>query len=501
MKTHLVFGLITALLLVIVIGSRRQEAFTFEDVRVMAESMAHEGYLSAAPLLPRSLRDLSPGEQAAIRWRDERTLWRSDGLPFQVRFIHPGAGYDRSIEVYEINRARPERVRYSPAFFDFGGTVITEPLPDWLGYAGFRLHHPLNRPDALDEVLSFPGDSRFRLVAKDLVYGATTRPLLIDPGTPWEEVPVFTRVWLKRPDAFSKVFSFYALMESPGVCGAYQFDYEPGAESRLHVRAVLYFRRAVQVAGIAPLESMFWFGENTSNTFGDLRPEVHKSDGLLVQRSAGEWVWRPLTWSAEPQINVFSDNGPKGFGLLQRDRDFNHYQDLREVFHKMPSLWVQPLRGFDRGAIHLIQKPVRNGESDNVLACWAPGSPPIPLQPVEIEYTVRVVSAASDLPPLGRCESTRVDLQEFSNRRHFFLDFADGPLDRLKPGALPSLDVTSPTGADITERTIERNDFNKSWRASFVASSNDPGRPAEIFCRLTDADAPLTETWSYTWRP
>ena len=274
-----------------------------------AQAIAAGRRLSTAPVLPKELRDLNYDQHRAIRWKDEYTLWRREGLPFQVRGR----------------------------------------FPDTVGYAGFRIHYPINKPDVLDEVVVFLGASYFRAVPKDMIYGPSARGLALDTAVEKreEEFPAFTKFWLRRPERFAKRMTIYAMLEGRSVTGAYQFTVEPGVETRMHVRAVLFFREKAEHAGYAPMTSMYWFGENTSNTFGDFRPEVHDSDGLLIQRSNGEWLWHPLAWSRQLQLNVFADDHPKGYGLLQRDRDFNHYQDLEALYHKRPSLWVQPLNGFD----------------------------------------------------------------------------------------------------------------------------------------------------------
>ncbi|HEY5792106.1 MAG TPA: glucan biosynthesis protein, partial [Chthoniobacterales bacterium] len=239
---------------------------------------------------------------------------------------------------------------------------------------------------------------------------------------------------------------------------------------------------------------------NTSNTFGDFRPEVHDSDGLLMQTGQGEWIWHPLAWSKQLQSNAFKDDHPKGFGLMQRDRDFSHYQDLEAVYHKRPSAWIQPLSGFGQGEVRLIQLAARDEFMDNIVSFWTPARPPEPLQPVEIEYVIRWLGDAADLSPLGRCLSTRQDYQEQPYYRHFFLEFAGGDLGKL--GEPPLVDVNSPTGAAINQIKIEKNDFNQSWRVSFETSTADNSKAVDLLCRLvTKEGAPLTETWSYTWMP
>jgi periplasmic glucans biosynthesis protein len=170
-----------------------------------------------------------------------------------------------------------------------------------VGYAGFRIHYPINKPDVLDEVVVFLGASYFRAVPKDMTYGLIARGLALDTAVEKreEEFPAFTKFWLRRPERFAKRMTIYAMLEGRNVTGVYQFTVEPGVETRMHVRAVLFFRKKAEHAGYAPMTSMYWFGENTSNTLGDFRPEVHDSDGLLIQRSNGEWLWHPLAWSRQ----------------------------------------------------------------------------------------------------------------------------------------------------------------------------------------------------------
>jgi glucans biosynthesis protein len=503
MRTHLVLGLLTVLLLVIVISNRHDEPFTYDSVVAMAEEMAREGYLSAVAALPLPLRELNYDQVRDIRWKDELTLWRKEGLPFQARFFHPGGLHGRAVEIFQIADNSVEPLRYSPEFFDFGKNRLTGLLPQTVGYAGFRIHHPLNKPDVLDEVMAFLGASYFRAVAKNLHYGISARGLAINTSVKdkEEEFPVFTKFWLKRPDRFANNMSIFALLESKSVVGAYQFDVWPGPETHMVVKATLFFTKIPQSVGFAPLTSMFWYGENTSNTFGDFRPEVHDSDGLLMQRSNGEWVWHALSWSQQKQHSVFGDNQPKGYGLMQRDREFPHYQDLEAKYHERPSLWVQPISGFDAGAVHLVQLPTKDEFLDNVVAFWSPEKPPEPLKPVRLEYLLRWLGDSPDLPPLGRAISTRVDDQDKPYYRHFFVEFAGGPLQGLKPGEIPEVDTTSVTGANITDTKIEWNGFNSSWRVSFYASTPESRKPNEFTCRLKWQGEPLTETWSYTWMP
>jgi glucans biosynthesis protein len=365
------------------------------------------------------------------------------------------------------------------------------------------VHYPLNRPEVLDELCVFLGASYFRALPRGLHYGASARGLALETYVPGrkEEFPVFTKFWLEKPSAFAEKFRVLALMDSQSVSGAYHFQIFPGNETRMEVEARLFFRKTPQMIGLAPISSMFWFGENTSNTFGDFRPEVHDSDGLLYRKENGEWVWRPLTWSRQTQVNLFSDPNPLGFGLLQRDREFSHYQDLEALYHLRPSLWIRPLEGFGAGSLVLIQLPTSNEYADNVTLFWKSERLAPAGSSAKIRYEMRWLKDAEDLPPVGRCVSTRVDDQEKKNQRSFHLDFAGGPLANLPGGVTPSWEAYSPTGAKILKPQLVWNEYNRSWRFSFQAVKSAGNQPQEILCRLTGRSGHLTETWSYTWLP
>ena len=161
-----------------------------------------------------------------------------------------------------------------------------------------------------------------------------------------EEFPNFTGFWLDRPAAGSNSVTVYALLDSPSVAGAYRFVITPGDTQVMDIDAALYPRTTIDRLGIAPCTSMFQTGENDRRMGYDWRGEIHDSDGLAMWTGNGEWIWRPLTNPRQLAFNAFQDNNPRGFGLLQRDRAFDHYQDDGVFYEKRPSLWVEPKSGW-----------------------------------------------------------------------------------------------------------------------------------------------------------
>ncbi len=98
--------------------------------------------------------------------------------------------------------------------------------------------------------------------------------------------------------------------------------------------AALYPRKQIERVGIAPGTSMFFAGKNDHRFSEDWRPEIHDSDGLQMWTGAGEWIWRPLTDPTSVRVNSYGDDGPRGFGLMQRERNFEQYQDDGVFYEK-----------------------------------------------------------------------------------------------------------------------------------------------------------------------
>ena len=108
----------------------------------------------------------------------------------------------------------------------------------------------------------------------------------------------------------------YALLDSPSATGAYRFAIFPGATTVMDVDAAIYPRKPIERLGVAPLTSMFQYGENDRRMANDWRPEIHDSDGLAMWTGRGEWIWRPLVNPPQLRFNSHGDENPRGFGLL-----------------------------------------------------------------------------------------------------------------------------------------------------------------------------------------
>jgi glucans biosynthesis protein len=352
-------------------------------------------------------------------------------------------------------------------------------------------------------LVSFVGASYFRALCLKTVYGLSARGLAINTAEPeGEEFPVFEEFWIERPIAGAKHFVIYALMDSMSVAGAYRFVVTPGADTVMQVRAAVYCRKNPKVLGLAPLTSMFWHGENSGTTHGDFRPEVHDSDGLMVFNGASEWLWRPLSNPKATRVSAFSDDNPRGFGLIQRDRKFESYQDLEAHYHLRPSAWVEPVGNWGRGSVRLAELSAPDETNDNIVAFWVPERLPPAGEAIEFEYKLHWFSDQIR-PPAGFVASTRSGHSQTHEPelRRFVIDF-DGPYLRQQkadPAIEPEVSVGD--GAKLAYKTLQKNPYNGTWRLGFGIKPDASGRPVELRCFLKKTPHVLTETWTYLWNP
>ncbi|RYF43441.1 MAG: glucan biosynthesis protein G, partial [Comamonadaceae bacterium] len=377
--------------------------FGFEDVARLAQERAQSTYRAPDTALPADLLSLDYDGLRDIRFRPAQALWRDAQLPFEAMFFHLGENQRLPVRVHELGPAGARPLAYRAGDFDFGKNRVDPQAWGDLGFAGLRVHYPLNSAAYKDELITFLGASYFRALGAGQQYGLSARGLAIDTtgGNP-EEFPRFTDFWLERPDAGAAQLTLYALLDSPRASGAYRFEIQPGAQSVTRVQARVYLRpvsgRPVAVLGVAPLTSMFFFGENQPRR-SDFRPEVHDSDGLLIATGEGEWLWRPLQNPARPTANAFSMNRLQGFGLMQRDRAFASYEDVEARYERRPSAWVRPLGDWGPGRVELLQLPTPDETHDNVVAYWVPATLPAPGTPMDFAYEISWQGDVQQRPP------------------------------------------------------------------------------------------------------
>jgi glucans biosynthesis protein len=492
-----------------------KNVFSFQSVMQEAKALSEKPYKSPKGEVPETLLVDNYDQWRNIRFKPERSLWRKEGLPFTLQFFHPGLYYDRTVRLYTISpKGEVNPILFSKDLFTYPSKKLETLVPDNLGFAGFRIHYPMNKPDYQDELAVFVGASYFRAVGQNMNYGLSARGLAIDTGLPsGEEFPDFRKFWIQEPQPDAKEITLYALLDGASVAGAYQFVIRPGKKTLIDVALSLFLRKPVAKLGIAPVTSMFHHGENSyAKVMDDFRPEVHDSDGLVMATATGEWIWRPLVNPKTLLVNSFQVDNPVGFGLSQRDQDFDHYQDLESNYENRPSLWIRSVGNWGEGRVELIQIPTDKEIFDNIVAFFVPSK--LPEKGVPISFAYQMVwhySADRPWPPAGRVVATRTARTEAEEARKFVVDFAGGQLDSLPAEKPVEAVVTVGSGAKFMEQQVHKNRGTGGWRLVFQilldqasSAGKEPAKtrdPVELRAFLKLGDHVLTETWSYAFEP
>jgi glucans biosynthesis protein len=399
------------------------------------------------------------------------------------------------VEIYEVIDRQPVPIVYSSSAFKFESASPPPPNID-IGFAGFRIHAPINKADYFDEVGAFLGASYFRAVAKGLGYGLSARALAVKTGdAEGEEFPSFKAFWLERPAKGANALVIHALVDSQSASAAYRMTIRPGETTVYDVEMSLFPRVNINHIGIAPLTSMFLFDASDRRGVDDYRSAVHDSDGLAIVASNGETIWRPLCNPQDLQMSLFGDSAPRGFGLMQRERNFRAYQDLESHFESRPTAWIEPIGSWGKGAVQLLEIPVKQEYHDNITAFWRP------LEPLtangEFTYTYRIHWCATPPTPNGLARVARTSCGALGDQdRLFALDF-DG--DALRRVDLKDVVVKiSADKGEIRNQVLQENAGVGGWRLAFQLR---PGkeRVIELRAQLCNGEEPISETWLYKW--
>lgn len=481
-----------------------------ETMATRAKTLASQAYQAPQKDLPPVLAGLNYDQYRRINFHPDAALWRNETL-FEIQFFYPGFLYREPVAIRALTLDGTNTpIPFDPDFFVYHGDPVQIP-PDAIsriGYAGLRVHYPLNTPKYKDEFLVFQGASYFRLVGPGQLYGISARGLAINTAeSSGEEFPSFREFWLVKPAADASRMWIIALLDSPSLAGAYSFELIPGAPTSINVEARLFPRADIKKLGIAPLTSMFFYGENRTRFIDDFRPEVHDSDGLLMQTGAGEWIWRPLSNPYELRVTSLQDRSPRGFGLLQRDRDFLSYHDTEAKYELRPSLWIEPDGDWGEGRLELVEIPTESETNDNIVSYWVPALPVKAGTDWRFRYKLTTFNERLPQHNKAHVERTRIGWAALPgqssppprSKRLFMVDFNGGPLDNLPPNIEINADLQINNGS-AEDVLVTRLPDGNTWRVSFKLTPNN-ATPVDMRLFLALRDQRLSEVWNYVWSP
>jgi glucans biosynthesis protein len=481
--------------------------FTFDALKDRARALAATAHVPPPRPAPAITARIDYATHGQIKFDTGSALWAEGPGEYPVTFFHLGALFPKSVKMHAVSGREAREILYREDYFDMPGDSVARGLPPDAGFAGFRFQE--SRHGGLDwrrnDWVAFLGASYFRAIGPLHQYGLSARGIAVNAAHSGpEEFPDFTEFYLHEADGGERMVC--ALLDGPSVCGAYRFRMHRTEAVVMDVECAIFLRRDIARLGIAPLTSMYWFSETAKPAAVDWRPEVHDSDGLSAWNGAGERIWRPLNNPGRVMVSSFADEDPRGFGLCQRDRNFDHYLDGVR-YERRPTLWVEPLSPFGRGSVQLIENPTDDEIHDNVNAMWVPAAPAKAGQSLEYRYRLHWVADEPVPAPLARCVATRMGnggmpgLERPRGVRKFMVEFLGGPLAGLAFGVKPEAVLSASRGRFsyvFTEAVPD--DVPGHWRAQFDFTVQGT-EPVEMRLFLRSGGQALSETWAYQYHP
>ncbi|MDK3019892.1 glucan biosynthesis protein [Pseudodonghicola flavimaris] len=475
------------------------EPFSFARLRDMARG------LSKAPFVPMPIPDAAAIDRidydahGQIRFRRDRALWAGDPADNPVQFFFPGRYFPQPVHIYVVEDGTAREVPFSREFFDIPADSPAQELTHTEGFAGFSVQDAQTRLDWM----AFLGASYWRTSGYSGQFGLSVRGLALDTAIAdgAEEFPRFTRFWLEQPGDGSLIT--YALLESPRATGAYRITSRHDHGVVQEVSADIFLRGDVSRLGLAPLTSMYWFGKHDRQIAADWRPEVHDSDGLEIHAGNGERIWRPLNNPPRVMANSFATRGPRGFGLMQRERDFAQYQDDGVFYDRRASAWVEPLEDWGEGSVTLIELPTEDETFDNIVAFWTPAEAAVAGREYQLNYRLSWLEDAPLPPATARFRAVRLGKGGVPGQPRpadtvkVVCDFDALGLEGVTRGPLTRPVVTASQGvvsAEVAYPIVGQSGWRALFDIDFSALAPEDDRPIDLRVYVAHDGAAKTET-------
>jgi len=494
------------------------QPFSFPALIERARAAAAQPYTADRSLPADVLHRIDYEAHGKIRFNTDLALFKDGPGQFPVTFFHLGRFFQIPVHMHVLQHDggsyAAREILYDADYFNMPPDSPARELPDGAGFAGFRFQESRtakgNGPDGTtldwrgNDWVAFLGASYFRAIGELYQYGLSARGVLVDAavsGKP-EDFPTFTHFWFDAPADSGDTVVVHALLDGQSCTGAFKFLMQRAKNVVMDIDANLFARRDIDRLGLAPLTSMYWYSETVKPTAIDWRPEVHDSDGLAMWTGGGERIWRPLMNPTATQAAAFGDKQPRGFGLLQRDRNFDHYMD-GVYYDRRPSLWVEPLGDWGEGAVQLIEIPTDDEIHDNIVACWVPKDPVKQGSAYALKYRLHWNADEPYPTSLARCVASRIGRGGQPGQPRpagvvkFMVEFLGPPLTKLPFGVKPEAVLTASRGqfSYVFTEPVPDN-VPGHWRAQFDYTPDGPGA-TDLRLYLKLKGETLSETWLY----
>jgi glucans biosynthesis protein len=448
--------------------------------------------------VPAVLKNLSRDAYEAIHPAEGRAIWAGAEVGYTLEPLLRGAIFETPVSLYVVENGLVQPVAYDKTAFAAPGIDLPDLTPD-TAFSGFRLRARYGDGSELSDFAVFQGGSFFRLVAEGQDFGINARALALRPAdSRGEEFPLFRALFIERPKPGQPVV-VHALAESESATAAFRLTLTPGRDaSTAGIDGTVFARAELDHIGLGGMQGSYLFGPLDRNRVDDLRDAAFSVEGLAIHNGSGEPIWRPVHNPAALQVSAFLDRGPKGFGLMQRARAYDDFEDDRRHWEQRPSLWLEPQDDWSEGSVTLLEIPSDSELNENVFAYWRPKAKLA--KGAEMRFLCRQHWSKGwpdPLPPdIARVRDSRCGHGSSGNRRLFAVDFEGDAL--FQPGDI-DVDLSASAGT-ITRQERYRYPERKTLRILFEL---DPGseRASELRLALRRGQARASETWLFRWTP
>ncbi len=471
----------------------------WDSLQRYAHALSKKPYVPS-PVLPPGLQGLTYDEYRLIAFDLMKGVWKNQSRPFWLEFFHRGFVHQDQVAVNLIADKQVSPLPFSRDYFEYRGVMADREIPPSTGFAGLRVAGFFPNSDDPQEILTYVGSSYFRARTASSVYGTSSRGLAVNIGmNKAEEFPAFREFWVIRPANNDRELQLLALLDGESVTGAYQMTLQLQAKSlaepeatHVDVKAKIYFRQLPEKLGIAPLTSMWMWGDGLKPPPLDSRPKVHDADGLLVRSNENEWSWRALNRQNYPSLTSLKFEQVDGFGLMQRDSNYNHYLDDEAKYDRRPSVWVTPSQSFKSGHIELLELPGVHEGIDNIAAYWVPEKLSLS-EPLELEY--RVSYFRGNHPQQNwLATAQKLDVSRFDETVRLSVEFEGPAIEQLSQETPLDAELTTIRGEVVNQQLVS---VRGGSRTVIVDVRPTEDKPFEIRMALKDANRTVSETWNY----
>lgn len=480
-------------------GLRAGEDFSFAALIEFAKRNAQVAYKAVDENIPDLAAQLGASGYQSIAFKAPVKLDKQQEMrDLAIEPLSRGFIYRTPISLAVLRKGRVEQITFSPDKFDWPKSLENFDKKT-LGYSGFKLRAQPSSGNVMEELALFQAASFFRANVIGQTSGVMARGLAIGPAeVKGEEFPNFRAFWFDEVQSDGSV-TFYAWLDSASISGAYKFKLWAGAlQTNVDVEAHLFARTDVAHLGYAPMTSMFLFAPYDHKGVDDIRPAAHRSEGLQIHTGSGEWLWRPLNNPETLQVSSFLDKGVQGFGLIQRQKKQNYFEDTEQMYHQRPSLWVRTNGAWDEGAVNLIEIPSDHENYENIMAYWRPKKPLKAGESVQISYQQMWGADVVPVAPLARSVGFRAGKGLGTNRKFMVMFAAPEHWHQSTPLGLRA--ELSVLGTTMPEPQIQLSQDGKMVRVYFthdIANLNS----IEFRLILVADEGIQSETWLYRWTP